>query len=91
MSDLALYQALLPLLETISEEIMTARDDVQALTAQLGKAKDEILAKLADLQAAIDNGTVTAADLDPLRTTVQSLDDITPDQPAEAPTENPPA
>lgn len=87
MSDLALYQALLPQLESIKEMLMTARDDVAAVTAQLTKAKGEILAKLDELQTAIDNGTVTSADLDPLRQAAQALDDVVVDQPAEPPAE----
>jgi hypothetical protein len=70
---------------------MTARDDVAAVTAQLSKAKDEILAKLDDLQTAIDNGTVTTADLEPLRQAAQSLDDVVPDTPPEPAPEPPPA
>lgn len=87
MSDLALYQAFIPLFESIKENIMAARDDVQAVVAQLGKAKDEILAKLDELQTAIDDGTVTSADLDPLRAAAQALDDVVEDVPTEPPAE----
>ncbi len=78
---------------------MTAKDDVATVVAELVKAKDEILAKINNLQTAVDNGTVTAADLDPLREAAQALDDIVPDvtapaepvveSPAETPVETP--
>lgn len=85
MSDLALYKAIKEDLTAIWEAIMTARDDVAAVVSELGKAKDEILARLDELQTAIDQGTVTAADLEPLRQAAQSLDDIVPDvEPAES-------
>lgn len=82
---LTLYWAIHQLIAAQTAELkgylMTAREDVQAVVTQLGKAKDEILARLAELQTAIDNGTVTVADLQPLRDAAQSLDDIVPDVP----------
>lgn len=65
---------------------MTAREDLAAVGAQLSKA----LGELAD---AINNGTVTDADLQPLRDVAQQLDDLVPDEepvpPAEPPAEPP--
>lgn len=84
MGDLTVYLTLKQDLENLINElkgdIMTARDDVAAIATQLSKAKDEILAKIADLETAINEGTVTAADLQPLRDTAQALDDVVPDQ-----------
>ncbi len=60
-------------------ENMAARDDVQAIGAQLSKAADEIVGKIADLDAKIADGTVTADDLAPVREAAQRLDDIVPD------------
>ena len=47
-------------IDTLRRSIMTIRDDIAAVTGQLGKARDEILGKLAELEQKIVDGTVTA-------------------------------
>jgi len=58
--------------------------ELAALQAQVDKANGEILQKIADLEAAIAAaGNVTPevqAALDALKASVQSVDDIVPDQ-----------
>jgi uncharacterized UPF0160 family protein len=83
MSDLALYWAICSRLDKLEEnletQIMTAKEDVAAVVAQLNKA-------LTELTDRINSGTVTAEDLQPLRDAAQALDDINPDAP-EPPTD----
>ena len=66
-------------IDTLRRSIMTIRDDIAAVTGQLGKARDEILGKLAELEQKIVDGTVTAEDLAPLKAAAQALDDVVPD------------
>ena len=75
-------------IDTLRRSIMTIRDDIAAVTGQLGKARDEILGKLAELEQKIVDGTVTAEDLAPLKAAAQSLDDVVPD-PTPAPEPEP--
>lgn len=51
---------------------MTARDEINAVVAQLNKA-------LGELTTAINEGTVSTSDLDPLRAAAQALDDLNAD------------
>ena len=84
VSDLALYKALT---EFVAEEISKLRQDLmsaasqalQEVVSQLGKAKGEIVAELARLAQAIEDGTISDADLDGLRAAAQALDDVVPD------------
>ena len=66
----------LGLLREIKENQMAVRDDIAAVATQLAKAHDEIVAK-------IEEGTVTAEDIAPLKAAAQALDDIVPDVPVE--------
>ena len=82
MSDLALYLALNQRVDKLEEMIMSARDDLAAVGAQLNKA-------LTELTTAINDGTVTEADLAPVKAAAQALDDLVPDAPEEPPVEPP--
>lgn len=54
--------------------VATAKEVIDSVVVQLNRALDEVIAKAA-------NGTVTEADLAPLREVAQKLDDLTPDVP----------
>lgn len=68
MSDLLAGQ------REMKELLMAVREDIAAVAEQLAKAHDEIVAK-------IEEGTVTAEDIAPLKAAAQALDDIVPDVP----------
>jgi hypothetical protein len=61
--------------------------ELTALKAQTEKAKSEVLAKIADLESAIAAAGNTTPEVDAalaaLKTSVQGVDDIVPDAPAE--------
>lgn len=67
---------------------MSVRDDIAAVTAQLGKARVEVVGKIADLEQKILDGTVSVEDLAPLKAAAQALDDVVPD-PAPEPEPEP--
>lgn len=70
------------LVQKTREEIMSVREELVALAAQLNKVYDEVAglpAVIADLEAVIAAGTITSEDLAPLREVAQRLDDIVPD------------
>lgn len=69
-------------IQELKELLMSVREDLAAIGAQLAKAHDEIVAK-------IEEGTVTPEDLAPLKAAAQALDDIVPDVPAEEPPVSP--
>lgn len=52
---------------------------VGEITTQLGKATEEILGHVASLEEKIEQNDISVADLIPLRSLVQRLDDIVPD------------
>ncbi|QSL67851.1 hypothetical protein [Nocardia phage P3.1] len=55
--------------------VATAKETVDAVVEQLTKASGEIKARIDELEAKVNEGTVTAEDLQPLRDIAQALDD----------------
>lgn len=56
--------------------VATAKEVIDSIVAQLNRCADEILAK-------INSGTVTEADLEPLRAVATKLDEMAPAVPEE--------
>ena len=59
----------------------SVKDLLVGIQTQLGKARSEIVGKIAELEAKVADGTITEADLAPLREAAQALDDIVLDVP----------
>jgi len=78
------FNRIIKLLNQIHMDQVQLAQELAALQAQVDKANGEILQKIADLEAAIAAaGNVTPevqAALDALKASVQSVDDIVPDQ-----------
>lgn len=68
---------------------MGLKDDLKAVSTQLGKARDEIVSKVEELERQINAGEVDQATLDELKAAAQALDDVVPDQPADEPPAEP--
>lgn len=78
-------------LGAIKEITMTTQTELaqglEALQAQTDKARAEVLGKIADLEAALGNADSVSPEVqaafDALKGSVQAVDDIVPDAPAE--------
>ncbi len=79
------------LLNKQGEKLMGLKEDLSAVTTQLGKSKDELVAKLQELSDQVAAGQVDPQTVADLQAMAQSLDDIVPDAAPEEPPVEPPA